>query len=483
MTTLQQCNFLPSGDRLWQNIQELTLAEIDAELPFEAKLAYQCHWTMEFSRRVIGEYRRFLYLTQVATSPIAPPGAVDQAWHLHLLQTHFYWDVMCHGLFGKKLHHTPTRSGAGGRAADATRYDNALRAYREAFGTEPPPDIWPVADKPELSISKTRPASSNQQIGRSSVPVHRFLALAMVILAGLATWLSKPQIRQVLADVDPVYQVLLFGTALVTSFLALNLWARKEARPKNIDAFEAALLHRGENHMLNTALIRLVDLDLVTFVTNGRTGDNGTALCRLASEAATPPIALDPIESVVLALLTSTPCGLDELSRKARSSVTRSRTRLQAAGLWGQAEFVSVERLLCGLIAVTFTTLSAIMLDVPGSLSYWKFIVFGLATWPLVVLAVILWPMFTGTPGVTRDGKASLKLEQGRNAMGRDSSFSARSRASLPTNLAMQFALFGSKAVIQDKRFYGINYLTGSIAATAHSDDTAGCGDNLPKCG
>jgi hypothetical protein len=41
----------------------------------------------------------------------------------------------------------------------------------------------------------------------------------------------------------------------------------------------------------------------------------------------------------------------------------------------------------------------------------------------------------------------------------------------------------GSAAVIDDIRFYGINYLEGAITATAHSDDKAGCGDNLPKCG
>jgi hypothetical protein len=149
----------------------------------------------------------------------------------------------------------------------------------------------------------------------------------------------------------------------------------------------------------------------------------------------------------------------------------------------GRPQFVSTARLLCGLLAITFALLSAIMLDVPARMSYWLFLLCGLTLGPFIILAAILWPVVFGSIGVTPDGSASLKLEKARNAMGVPSSFQARSSASRPTNLAMQFALFGSEAVINDKRFYGINYLKGSITSTAHSDDKAGCGDNLPSCG
>jgi hypothetical protein len=40
--------------------------------------------------RAIGEYRRFLYLTQIAAHDLTPSKAIDSIWHLHLLYTQSY---------------------------------------------------------------------------------------------------------------------------------------------------------------------------------------------------------------------------------------------------------------------------------------------------------------------------------------------------------------------------------------------------------
>ena len=88
-------------DPLFQRIFVVNLAEHDEIYSFEDKLSRQSSWTKGYAQRVVNEYRRFLYLTQVSEVPIAPSDAVDQAWHLHLLQTHFYWNVLCKDILGK----------------------------------------------------------------------------------------------------------------------------------------------------------------------------------------------------------------------------------------------------------------------------------------------------------------------------------------------------------------------------------------------
>jgi hypothetical protein len=45
-------------------------------------LARDNGWPREFTRRVVEEYKRFMFLTTVADHVVSPSEAVDQAWHL-----------------------------------------------------------------------------------------------------------------------------------------------------------------------------------------------------------------------------------------------------------------------------------------------------------------------------------------------------------------------------------------------------------------
>lgn len=117
-----------------------------AALTFERRLARECNWTPAFARRVVAEYRRFLYLAMTAGRAVTPSEEVDQAWHLHLVYTRSYWERLCRDVLPRPLHHEPT---TGGRTEDA-RFDDAYRrtleSYRAAFGEAPPSDIWPPAE-------------------------------------------------------------------------------------------------------------------------------------------------------------------------------------------------------------------------------------------------------------------------------------------------------------------------------------------------
>ncbi len=113
------------------------------ELSFERRLARENSWTIPFARRVIIEYRRFVFLMAAADHAVTPSDQVDQAWHLHLTYTQSYWDRLCGEIVGRPLHHVPTEGGADESEKFDRWYQRTLDTYERFFGDSPSPDIWP----------------------------------------------------------------------------------------------------------------------------------------------------------------------------------------------------------------------------------------------------------------------------------------------------------------------------------------------------
>ena len=130
---------------LWNKIAAFPLDDAESAFPFSARLARDMHWTSSHARRVVAEYRRFLYLACTVGQPVTPSEDVDAVWHLHLTYSRSYWRGLCRQTLGRPLHHGPTRGGAGESARFAAQYEETLAHYRAAFGAAPPRDIWPEA--------------------------------------------------------------------------------------------------------------------------------------------------------------------------------------------------------------------------------------------------------------------------------------------------------------------------------------------------
>jgi len=128
---------------LWARLEAFSLDDADAAFRFTARLASENGWSRGHARRVAEEYKRFLYLCARAGHPCTPSDAVDQAWHLHLCYTRSYWEDLCGRVLGQPLHHGPTRGGTAERTKFRDAYAATLRSYRQHFGIEPPPDLWP----------------------------------------------------------------------------------------------------------------------------------------------------------------------------------------------------------------------------------------------------------------------------------------------------------------------------------------------------
>ncbi len=175
----------PQDPTLLARLESMTLDVDGASLPFSRRLARDNGWTESFARRVVREYKRFVYLAATVGHPVTPSDEVDQAWHLHLAYTRHYWDVMCGEILGHPLHHGPTLGGESESSKFHNWYSRTLSAYEAAFGEPPPSDIWPEPAKRFDRPDAFRRIDTHSMI---LIPVRRAqaasLSLAALVLAG-----------------------------------------------------------------------------------------------------------------------------------------------------------------------------------------------------------------------------------------------------------------------------------------------------------
>src|SRR5688572_2076553 len=101
----------PDGDLL-ARINAHRLDRQGVALPFSARLAQENGWPLIYARRVVKEYRRFIYLACIAREEVTPSDEVDQVWHLHLAYSRDYWEEFCPNVLRRPLHHGPTEGGS-----------------------------------------------------------------------------------------------------------------------------------------------------------------------------------------------------------------------------------------------------------------------------------------------------------------------------------------------------------------------------------
>ena len=126
---------------LWARLQAYEFDKSHGSAPYSVKLARAEGWSTPYTARVIEEYRRFLYLSQVSDAQVTPCQVVDAAWHMHLTFTRDYWDELCPNVIGAPVHHQPCAG-----AEEMPRYNDQFAAtkalYAQEFGSAPPEDIW-----------------------------------------------------------------------------------------------------------------------------------------------------------------------------------------------------------------------------------------------------------------------------------------------------------------------------------------------------
>ncbi len=126
---------------LWRQLRDFVFDEPGAEYTFSKRLAKRNKWEHAFALRVVEEYRKFLFLLKVTGHMVTPSTFVDEAWHLHLIYTYSYWEVLCMRIFKQPIHHHPGNGNDDDQAKFAAIYERTLDDYQRFFG-EPPVNIW-----------------------------------------------------------------------------------------------------------------------------------------------------------------------------------------------------------------------------------------------------------------------------------------------------------------------------------------------------
>jgi hypothetical protein len=127
---------------LWIKIKNFKLDDTNSDFTFSKRLARDNNWSIEFAKKVIEEYKKFIYLCCVSNTSITPSDAVDQAWHLHLTYTKSYWIEFCNKTIGKQIHHNPTKGGNLEKDKFTKCYDTTFQIYELEFNQIPPDSIW-----------------------------------------------------------------------------------------------------------------------------------------------------------------------------------------------------------------------------------------------------------------------------------------------------------------------------------------------------
>lgn len=283
---------------LWQRLARHAWDDPQDARPFSARLRHTTGWSAAHTQRVLVEYRRFLYLAVRRRGRVCPSGAVDEAWHAHLLDTPRYFGAFCPQVLGTTLHHVPDR-GSGTRD-DARQYRATLRAYRWVFGEVPPADIWPAPAQRWAELRRhvdlrshwllPRPGHAGRAMGRAACGIWQALTQvnaravrpwAMALILPLVLTLGCTQGRiSIQPDVSGAAFLKGYFWTLV-ALLAVGIWRSARGRPSAQEPVRATRLNPIDVAYLNGGALRAVV----------------TALARQWQREAIAPIAESPDRS------------------------------------------------------------------------------------------------------------------------------------------------------------------------------------------
>lgn len=266
---------------LYKRIEAFSFDQPDTQLSFSKRLARYNGWSLIYTQRVIEEYKKFTFLAVVAEHPVTPSDQVDQAWHLHLSYTRSYWQEFCPKVLQTPLHHNPTRGGLSEQLKFDDWYSRTLESYKQFFDQIPPADIWPDPKHRfgrDLHFIRVN-THQNWVVPKLSLSCLPKVQLRQVVILSLVLTLASAVtgcqrisiIPNPLNFTGSEFLTFYFQLSIVAVFLASCLRAYLRLpdgnlvkRTVSLDAYEAAYLAKGKNHVVDTAIASLVQKGRVT---------------------------------------------------------------------------------------------------------------------------------------------------------------------------------------------------------------------------
>jgi uncharacterized protein (TIGR04222 family) len=430
--------------QLWQKIRDFELDDPSSSLTFTERLARENDWSLGFADRVVQEYKRFIYLAATASHQVTPSDAVDQAWHLHLIYTRSYWEDLCRGVLGRPIHHGPTKGGRSETARFSDQYKETLASYREAFGDEPPSDIWPQG----ASKSGRKPRHKRVNVAEAWVIAKPWPALAkffrratsgmFVCVAPLLLALVNPfDLRG--AEFLVLFPCIIGIAAIVALFLRYSLRPNEDSSNGELTPYQVACLADGIPGVVRAAIVSVVDRKVIE-IGGLKTGGLGVRDYRLKNLHDLPRGAEELEQRILAASNTSDGCHLGEALKAAEPAAEKIHHRLQAWGLLMPTDTITASQLIPFLIMLGATFFGVVKIMV--GISREKPVGFLIA---MVVVSAVISVLFLMRTRRTRAGDDVLKqMRQQQQPL--ISSPGEPSRLS-GDGLIMAAALFGLPAI------------------------------------
>ena len=265
---------------LWLKLTGFSFDTPGAWFSFAQKLAHENGWSQDYAERVVEEYRRFLFLAAQAGHSVSPSEDVDQAWHLHLINTRSYWDELCGKLLEQPLHHAPSRGGPDEDAKHRSWYAETMASYQKFFGVRPPRDIWP-AERTFTSADFTRVDRRKNWIvpqpGREVVLGAGYLIFIALLAVGCGRSIFLA-IESALGLSEGVV-LAAYGLIFSAAWLCVGKLRRWAFQPEPRDwppelrpePYEVAFLAGGKTRTLDAVIASLLQREHLVFVaTNPR---------------------------------------------------------------------------------------------------------------------------------------------------------------------------------------------------------------------
>ena len=128
---------------LWKKLQSYQLDNPTHAIAISKKLSQENHWDPDYTKRVMDEYKKFVFLAMTAGHLVVPSDEIDQVWHIHMLYSQEYWKNFCPQILGREFHHGPSTGGKQEDTKHNNWYKKTKETYKEVFGQTVPDDIWP----------------------------------------------------------------------------------------------------------------------------------------------------------------------------------------------------------------------------------------------------------------------------------------------------------------------------------------------------
>lgn len=247
----------PNKD-LWCRIKDFSIDDPLASVKYSDKLAFHNGWSKDYTKRVIEEYKKFIFLCCVLPGGASPSKPIDEAWHLHLTYTQNYWKEFCEQTLGKEIHHYPSKGGTEEDQRHRSWYDATLEAYQNLFEKEPPEDIW-------LKNQKSQAASPGiQELGDYRAGYKKFLYILFLPFVIIAIIFGKINPYQLTGP-----QFLVFYNSLAIAVLVYLFLIRQRKRQEvyeivesdykaDADIYQVARFVYGKERSLRASIVDLV---------------------------------------------------------------------------------------------------------------------------------------------------------------------------------------------------------------------------------